>query len=173
MTARHAGFPLLLLLALLAAGCDNMAEQPRSKTWQPAGDLHSREIWPPKPAEHTIARDDVPQPIPALSAALLERGHERYEIYCSPCHGFQGQGDGMIVKRGFPAPPSLHIERLRSAPTRHFYDVVTDGWGVMYSYADRVAPSDRWAIAAYIRVLQESRDADVASLPESVRESLE
>ena len=130
-------------------------------------------VWPPKPAEHAIAREDVAQPVPPLSAALLERGHERFTVYCSPCHGFQGQGDGMIVKRGFPAPPSFHIDRLRSAPTRHFYDVITDGWGVMYSYADRVEPIDRWAIAAYIRVLQESRDADVASLPETVREKLE
>jgi mono/diheme cytochrome c family protein len=172
MTPWFAGIPLLLL-AVLAAGCDNLAEQPRGKTWQPADDPHSPDIWPPKPPEHAIAREDVAKPVPPLSAALLERGHERFNVYCSPCHGFQGQGDGMIVKRGFPAPPSFHIDRLRSAPTRHFYDVITDGWGVMYSYADRVEPTDRWAIAGYIRVLQESRDADVASLPETVRESLE
>jgi mono/diheme cytochrome c family protein len=163
----------VLLLALLAAGCDNLAKQPRSKTWQPADDQYSRKTWPPAPAGHTIAREDVAQPVPPLTAALLERGHERFNVYCSPCHGFQGQGDGMIVKRGFPAPPSFHIDRLRSAPTQHFYDVITDGWGVMYSYADRVEPSDRWAIAAYIRVLQESRNADVAGLPETARESLE
>jgi mono/diheme cytochrome c family protein len=163
----------VLLLVLLAAGCDNLAKQPRSKTWQPADGVPSRQSWPPKPAEHTIAREDVAQPVPSLTAGLLERGHERFNVYCSPCHGFQGQGDGMIVKRGFPAPPSFHIDRLRSAPTRHFVEVISDGWGVMYSYADRVEPTDRWAIAAYIRVLQESRDADVASLPETVREKLE
>ncbi|UEM01797.1 cytochrome c [Skermanella rosea] len=161
------------LMLVLAAGCDNLAEQPRSKTWEPAADLPSRERWPLQPPEHTVAREDVAPPVPALDAALLARGHERYDVYCSPCHGFQGEGDGMIVKRGFPAPPSFHIDRLRSAPTRHFYDVVTDGWGVMYSYADRVQPPDRWAIAAYVRVLQESRSADVAELPEAAREKLE
>jgi len=163
----------LLLLVLLTAGCDNLAQQPRSKTWQPAGDEHSRKTWPPLPAEHAIAREDVAEPVPPLNAALLERGHERFNVYCTPCHGFQGQGDGMIVKRGFPAPPSFHIDRLRSAPTQHFYDVITEGWGVMYSYADRVEPSDRWAIAAYIRALQESRNANIAELPQPVWESLQ
>ena len=78
----------------------------------------------------------------------------------------------MIVQRGFPAPPSFHIDRLRSAPTRHFVEVITNGWGAMYSYADRVADGDRWAIAAYIRALQESGSGDVASLPDGVRETL-
>ena len=128
------------------------------KTWQPANALPSRKVWPPQPAPHTIAREDVAQAVPALTAALIERGHQRFDIYCSPCHGFLGKGDGMIVQRGFPAPPSFHIDRLRSAPTRHFYEVITNGWGVMYSYADRVADRDRWAIAAYIRALQESRE---------------
>ena len=95
----------LLLLTLLTAGCENLAQQPRSKTWQPADDQHSRKTWPPLPAEHAIAREDVAKPVPPLTASLLERGHERFTVYCAPCHGFQGQGDGMIVKRGFPAPP--------------------------------------------------------------------
>ena len=110
--------------------------------------------------------------VPALTPALIERGHQRFDIYCSPCHGFTGQGDGMIVQRGFPAPPSFHIDRLRSAPTRHFVEVVENGWGAMYSYSDRVAEPDRWAIAAYIRALQESTSGDVASLPDDVREGL-
>jgi mono/diheme cytochrome c family protein len=162
----------LMALTLLVAGCDNLADQPRSKTWTPPDDRQGRAIWPPLPAEHTIARDDIQPPVPALSAGLLERGRERYDIYCTPCHGIQGRGDGMIVQRGFPAPPSFHIDRLRDAPTRHIFDVITDGWGAMYSYADRVAPTDRWAIAAYVRALQQANNADVASLPDGVREGL-
>ena len=99
---------------------------------------------------------------PPVDAALLARGRERYDIYCSPCHGFGGDGDGMVVRRGFPHPPSFHEARLLNAPARHFVDVITNGHGVMYSYAARVAPRDRWAIVAYIRALQTSRHATVA-----------
>jgi mono/diheme cytochrome c family protein len=95
-------------------------------------------------------------PIP-VTRATLERGQERFNIYCSPCHSRVGDGEGMIVKRGFPHPPDYAIPRLRKAPVGHFYDVITNGYGVMYSYASRVPPNDRWAIAAYIRVLQASR----------------
>ena len=99
-------------------------------------------------------------------AQLLARGQERYGIYCSPCHGLSGNGDGMIVRRGFPAPPSYHSARLRAAPAKHFFDVITNGYGVMYSYAARVEPRDRWAIVAYIRALQESRNAKLADIPD-------
>jgi mono/diheme cytochrome c family protein len=102
-------------------------------------------------------------PLP-LSRALLERGRGRYAIYCAPCHGLAGDGDGMIVRRGFPAPPSYHTDRLRAAPDSHFYQVISHGYGVMYPYADRVAPADRWAIVAYIRALQLSRHAPRARL---------
>jgi mono/diheme cytochrome c family protein len=95
----------------------------------------------------------------AITMPLLQRGRERFGIYCAPCHGALGDGDGMIARRGFPHPPSYHLDRLRSAPDRHFYDVITNGYGVMYPYADRVAPEDRWAIVAYIRALQLSQDA--------------
>lgn len=88
------------------------------------------------------------------TAKLLRRGKERFEIFCAPCHSPVGDGDGIVVRRGFPHPPSYHTERLRHAPDRHFYDVMTDGYGIMYSYADRVSPQDRWAIIAYIRALQ-------------------
>ena len=98
---------------------------------------------------------------------LLERGRERFGIYCSPCHGLAGDGDGVIVAHGFPAPPSYHIDRLLAAPAQHFYDVITKGYGVMYSYRDRVQPHDRWAIAAYIRALQLSRRAKIAQVPEA------
>jgi mono/diheme cytochrome c family protein len=83
-----------------------------------------------------------------------------------------GDGSGMIVQRGFPRPPSFHIDRLRAAPPQHFFDVITDGHGAMYSYAARVSPADRWAIAAYIRALQASQDAQIAEVPEDQRGSL-
>ncbi len=107
-----------------------------------------------------------------LSMALLERGHERFDIYCAPCHGSLGDGDGYIVRRGFPAPPSFHIERLRNAPDRHFVDVLTYGYGLMYPYADRVSPSDRWAIVTYIRALQLSQHAPANSLADADRARL-
>lgn len=91
--------------------------------------------------------------------AILERGRERFDIYCAPCHGRSGDGAGMIVQRGFPAPPSYHTARLRNAPDGHFYQVISHGYGAMYAYADRVAPADRWAIIDYIRALQLSRNA--------------
>lgn len=102
-------------------------------------------------------------PLP-VTPELLARGAERFEIYCAPCHNRNGDGDGMIVRRGFPAPPSYHTERLRQAPDSHFYDVITSGYGAMYPYADRIAPGDRWAIVAYIRALQLSRHAPRSAL---------
>ena len=163
---------ILCGLAVALAGCDNLKDQPRDKTWRPANTPPDRRIWPPLPPANIIAREDAPQPPPVLTVALLERGRQRFDIYCAPCHGFAGDASGMIVQRGFPAPPSFHIDRLRAAPTQHFYDVIAKGWGAMYSYADRVPPADRWAIAAYIRALQESQSASVASLPDSVRRGL-
>jgi mono/diheme cytochrome c family protein len=109
---------------------------------------------------------------PPITPALLVRGQERYAIYCLPCHSPVGDGDGPIVRRGFPRPPSYHQQRLRTAPDRHFYDVITNGYGIMHSYADRVAPQDRWAIVGYIRALQLSQNADVAQLPPSLRAKL-
>lgn len=102
-------------------------------------------------------------PLP-ITPALLARGQNRFDIYCAPCHSRAGDGDGMIVQRGFPAPPSYHTARLRNAPDSHFYQVITDGYGVMYPYADRVSPYDRWAIVAYIRALQLSQHAPASTL---------
>jgi mono/diheme cytochrome c family protein len=104
--------------------------------------------------------------------ALLARGADRYAIHCVPCHGAGGDGDGVVVERGFPAPPSLHVERLVAAPDRHLYDVVTGGWGVMPAAAERIAPADRWAIVAYVRALQLSRRAPVAALPPGLQSAL-
>ena len=92
---------------------------------------------------------------------------QRFGIFCAPCHGLAGDGDGIIVAHGFPAPPSYHIDRLVAAPAQHFYDVMTSGYGVMFSYADRVDEKDRWAIAAYIRALQLSRRASLADVPDA------
>ncbi|HJT06952.1 MAG TPA: cytochrome c, partial [Stellaceae bacterium] len=111
-------------------------------------------------------------PFPA-TAQVLERGQQRFNVYCSPCHGEAGDGNGMIVQRGFPRPPSYHIDRLRQAPSQHFYDVISNGYGAMYSYAARVAPADRWAIVAYIRALQASQNATLAQVPENERSALQ
>jgi mono/diheme cytochrome c family protein len=111
------------------------------------------------------AARNTPQANPRpVTRALLQRGRQRYEIYCAACHGLDGRGDGMVVQRGFPAPPSYHSERLRQAPDSHFYNVITHGYGVMYPYADRVSPDDRWAIVAYVRALQLSQHVPAAQL---------
>ena len=108
-----------------------------------------------------------------LTPELLERGRERYQIYCAVCHGLTGEGNGEVVQRGFPAPPTYHSDRLRNAPIGHFYDVITNGYGVMYSYAARVEPHDRWAIAAYLRALQLSQHASPDELSPNEQEALE
>ncbi len=127
------------------------------------------------PPPHTVARGELRNdeqfytgkighelaanfPMP-VTRELLERGQQRFEIYCALCHGRSGEGNGMIVQRGFPQPPSLHEQRLRDAPPGHFVDVITNGYGVMYSYASRISAQDRWAITAYIRALQLSQNA--------------
>lgn len=113
---------------------------------------------------------DFPVPV---TRHLLERGRERFNINCAPCHAESGYGDGMIVRRGFPEPPSYHTDRLRSAANSHFYDVITFGYGIMYPYADRVRPRDRWAIVAYIRALQLSQYGSVDQMPEHARKRLQ
>jgi cytochrome c553 len=110
-------------------------------------------------------------PLP-VTLENLQRGRERYDIYCAPCHSPAGDGDGMVARRGFPHPPSYHTERLRRAPDAHFYEAMTNGYGVMYSYADRIEPADRWAIVAYIRALQLSQNARLDDVPESERGKL-
>ena len=99
-------------------------------------------------------------PVP-VTRELIDRGQDRFNIYCIVCHGPIGNGDGMVVRRGFPKPPTYHDDRLRNAPVGHFFDVMTNGWGKMNSYAAQVAPADRWAIAAYIRTLQVAQNPDL------------
>jgi len=108
-----------------------------------------------------------------VTPQLLTRGQERYVIFCSPCHGRTGRGDGMVVRRGFKAPPSYHIDRLRAAPVGYLYDVISNGFGAMPDYATQVPPEDRWAIAAYVRTLQYSQYAPVADVPADRRGELD
>ena len=157
---------VLLAAAFLAlSGCDDMTSQPKQKVYAPL-------VAPAKTPDHTVQFEDKPATPPPLTLALLERGQARFRIYCTPCHSELGDGHGMVVQRGFPAPPSYHIERLRAAPVEHFYDVMTHGYGAMYSYANRVQPADRWAIAAYIRALQLSQHATLADVPADQRDKL-
>ena len=108
----------------------------------------------------------------ALTAEVLDRGEQRYNIYCTPCHGLAGNGDGMIARRGYRQPPSYHIDRLRAAPLGHFYDVMTSGFGAMPDYRAQIAPRDRWAIAAYVRALQLSQHAPAAEFPQVERQKI-
>jgi mono/diheme cytochrome c family protein len=108
-----------------------------------------------------------------VTRQVLDRGRDRFEIYCAPCHGRTGYGDGMVVQRGFIPPPSFHTDALRSVPPGHIFDVATNGLGAMPSYADQVPVRDRWAIAAYIKALQLSQHADASSLPADLRQRLD
>ncbi len=168
-----------LVLALLLAGCDqyHMISQQKMRDDGPAEPFpRGQSDQPPVPG--TVARGDIAREQeltrrPPMSLALLQRGHQRFDIYCSPCHGLVGDGQGMIPQRGFPHPPTFHQDRLRQAPDSHFLDVIRDGYGIMYSYAARVPPSDRWAIVAYIRALQLSQDLRLAELPDDLKKPLE
>jgi len=161
-----------------------MANQPKNRPLSPspffADGRSERPI-----LENTVARGALENDVynvgkefagfpPGLKVdqALLERGQDRYRIFCTPCHGLQGNGEGMIAMRGMKHPPSYHIDRLRQTPNGYLYDVITNGFGAMYSYADRVPPRDRWAIIAYVRALQLSRNSKVADLPESLRQKI-
>jgi mono/diheme cytochrome c family protein len=183
---------LWLWLAICAAGVvgctQEMAEQPRYDPLEPSAFFTDGRSARPL-VEGTVPRGylrldehlyggtvaSVPAdrlPVP-LTRQLLVRGQERYDIYCSPCHDRVGNGQGMIVRRGFSPPPSFHDERLRLAPIGHFFIVMTEGYGTMPDYASQVTPHDRWAIAAYIRALQLSQHATLAELSEEERRRIE
>jgi len=186
----RASFAVALAFALCAiglAGCgyslrQDMANQPRQNPLSPSNffpDGRSERALP----ENTVARGEIANdnllvpkdsnafPLP-LTPDLLQRGQQRFEIFCSPCHGLQGDGQGMIAMRGMKHPPSFHQERLRQEPNGYIYDVVTNGFGAMYGYSAQIPPHDRWAIIAYLRALQLSRNARVADLPPELREKL-
>jgi mono/diheme cytochrome c family protein len=167
----------LVLMLFMLGGCEklmrDMYEQPKYETFE-AGPFFPDDISARPPVPDTLAREDVTTAqMPPLSAALLRRGRERFDIFCAPCHSVLGDGDGMLPRRGFPAPPSYHTTRLRDAPDRHFYDVISRGYGVMYDYAARIPVADRWAIVAYIRALQLSQHARLDELSPALREKLE
>jgi mono/diheme cytochrome c family protein len=107
-----------------------------------------------------------------VTRAVLDRGEERFRVFCAMCHGLAGDGDGMVVRRGFKKPTSYHDDRLRGAPAGHFFDVITNGFGSMPNYAAQITPRDRWAITAYIRALQLSRGASIEDVPEELRQSV-
>jgi len=145
------------VLPLAACHDGNMVQQARYDSYERAA-LFPDGMAMQRPPSGVVARDAAQQAAatrrPPMSLALVRRGQERYQIYCVPCHAADGSGQGIVPARGFPHPPDFHSERLKAAPDTHFYQVMTNGYGVMYSYADRVPPQDRWAIAAYIRALQ-------------------
>jgi cbb3-type cytochrome c oxidase subunit III len=186
--ARFSAVALLAAAALLFAGCRmDMHIQPKYLPYDPTtffDDGRSER----QPVPGTVARGHLRLdellysgrengvesnrfPFP-ITHEDLERGRQRYNIYCTPCHDYTGSGRGVIVLRGFPPPPSYHIDRLRQAPVGHFFDVMTNGFGSMYSYASRIDPEDRWRIAAYIRVLQLSQHATLQDVPAEQREKL-
>jgi mono/diheme cytochrome c family protein len=188
MYRRHP-MKMLLQLILIAAvavsvgACrQDMHDQPRYETYEEgaAGRV---------PVEGTVARGSLAVPVVpttmtgtaatanafpfAITAEILARGQDRFNINCAPCHSKIGDGNGMIVQRGFKRPPSYHEERLRNSPASYFYDVMTNGFGAMASYSDKLSPEDRWKVAAYIRVLQVSQNAKIEDVPASERGKLE
>lgn len=180
-TALLSTLPLLLSVAACAP---NMSEQPRYNPLAPSDFFpDGRSARPPVPgtvAHEATTTDQVVltgklngelverMPI-SITRELLARGRERFSIYCSPCHGRTGNGEGMVVKRGFRQPPSYYIPRLRMAPDGHFFEVISKGFGEMASYASRVDARDRWAITAYIRALQFSQTATLDDVPSPER----
>jgi cytochrome c5 len=183
--------PSLLAVAALCAlgfaGCENtlrqdMANQPRQNPLSPAPffpDDRSERPLMDNTVMHgslqddalTIPKDSNAFPLP-VNMELLQRGQQRYTIFCTPCHGIQGDGLGMVAMRGMKHPPSYHQERLRNEPVGYLYDVVTNGFGAMYGYSSQIPPRDRWAIIAYMRALQVSRNAPVGELPAALQEKL-
>jgi hypothetical protein len=172
---------------ILLVGCggtlrQDMANQPRQNPLSPSEFFQDGRSERPT-IDNTVARgstadDDlfVPKesnafPLP-LTKDLLERGQDRFVIFCSPCHGLQGDGMGMITLRGMKHPPTYHQDRLRNVPNGYIYDVITNGFGAMNGYSAQLVPHDRWAIVAYVRALQLSRNARVADLPAGLREKL-
>ena len=168
------GWAVCFLLLLSACTTVDMARQPRVDPLEPSDVFPHQQSARPA-LEGVISRQDEAELGPLHTGRqdgellqemplevdddLLQRGAEHFEIYCSPCHDSAGNGQGAVVRRGFPAPPSFHQERLRDAPDGHIFDVITNGTGAMFSYAMQVDPPDRWAIIAHIRRLQEAQQA--------------
>lgn len=190
-SARHRRLRATLLaapLALMLAACgNNMANQPKVGALQgsaffadglggrpPVEGTVSRDVGAIDPAFFTGLQDGaIATEVPLeLTVEFLQRGQQRYDIYCAVCHGYTGQGDGMIVTRGFPAPPSFHEARLLAQPVGYFFNAATNGFGRMYGYASRIPAEDRWAISAYVKALQLSQNATLDDVPEAIRQGL-
>jgi hypothetical protein len=180
---------LLPLIALFASCRQDMQDQPKYKPLAESSFFDdqraSRPLLPGVIAYGHLREDarfytgkEGDDPITAfplpITREVLERGQQRFNIYCSPCHGRLGTGLGMVVLRGLrrPPPPSYHIDRLREAPVGYFYDVISNGIGAMQDYSAQIEPRDRWAIVAYIRVLQRSQDATLTDVPPEERAKL-
>ena len=188
-TSTRGAWLAIAAFALTAAACQRMAQEPRYRPFQPSDFFPNGASARPLPND-TVARghagedtlmltgkdasgqDSTELPFPA-TRAVLERGRQRFEIYCVECHGYSGDGDGMVVQRGFLPPPSYNSDRLRQAPVGHFFDVITNGFGAMPSYASQIPVSDRWAIVAYIRALQLSQHATIDDVAPDARPALE
>jgi mono/diheme cytochrome c family protein len=168
------------LCCLALAGCrQDMHNQPKYRPLRPgaffADGSSARPLVEGTVARGTLQEDEAfftgrvagadvkEMPFP-VDRPVLDRGQERYDIFCSPCHGATGAGDGMVVQRGYRQPPSFHIDRLRQADVGHFFDVATNGFGAMPDYRAQVGARDRWAITAYVRALQLSRHATPADV---------
>jgi mono/diheme cytochrome c family protein len=179
-----------LLVALVASGCrQDMHDQPRVKPLGANDFFADGQGARPLP-EGTVARGDLREdkafwtgytpegdllaapPMP-VTRELLVRGRERFDIFCAPCHGATGDGRGMVVRRGYKQPSSYHVDRLRLAPLGYYFDVMTNGFATMPSYAAQIPPEDRWAIAAYLRALQLSQGARLVELPAADRRAVE
>lgn len=150
---------MLLCATLLLAGCNNMVRQPRYDDYGP-GALFADDKAMQTPPDGTIARDEpalaAADARPPMTAALIERGRERYAIDCAMCHAADGSGLGTVPARGYPQPQDFRSPGQRALSPRHIHDVIANGYGVMYGHADRVAPADRWAITAYVLALREA-----------------
>jgi len=171
---------------VFASGCQylkqDMANQPKNLPLSPsdffADGRSERPIVENTVARGSITDDDLFVPKDSnnfplkIDQALLERGEQRYKIFCSPCHGLQGDGNGLVAMRGMKHPPTYHQDRLRQAPNGYFYDNITNGFGAMYGYSAQIPPRDRWAIIAYVRALQLSRNAKVSDLPAELQQRL-
>ena len=168
---------LAALLALGLSACNqDMDKQPKYNEYKPASLFPNGSVLQHAPSgtvsREEYAREQNAPKKPAVTRALLERGRERYDIFCSPCHAKTGDGYGRIVARGMPHPQSFDSEAMRNASDEHLYDVISNGRGMMFPLGYKLEPRDRWAIVAYLRALQLSQRAAASDLTPEMREKL-
>ncbi|MGC1413879.1 MAG: cytochrome c [Candidatus Acidiferrum sp.] len=181
--AKRLAFLCAAACLLFFAGCrQDMADQPKNTPLSPSSFFEDGRSERPL-IDNTVPRGSLAEdalfvpkdsnvfPLP-LTMDLMDRGEQRYKIFCTPCHGLQGDGNGMVVMRGMKRPPTYHQPRLREVPNGYIFDVITNGFGQMQGYSAQILPRDRWAIVAYVRALQLSRNAPASELPEDLRQKL-